>query len=64
MVELATPVTLAVPASAPPTTLKGQVGETTSAVLLPFFMPVVLMGTADGNEQSITANIYVGGMLA
>ena len=31
-----------------------------STVLLPFFMPVVLMGS-DSGQQSITANIYVGG---
>jgi hypothetical protein len=58
LVELATPIALAT--AAPPTTVKGAVGPSSSHVLLPFFMPVVLMGS-DSGEQSITANIYVGG---
>ena len=58
MLDQVTAITLA--AATPPSVVKGVVGEATSTVLLPFFMPVVLMGS-DGGQQSITANIYVGG---
>ncbi|MDQ8151190.1 MAG: hypothetical protein P3A30_06360 [Gemmatimonadota bacterium] len=58
LVELGAPIALAT--ASPPTTVKGQIGETTSAVLLPYFMPVVLAGT-DSGSQWVVANIYVGG---
>lgn len=58
--ELGAPIALATIASDPPTTLEGQIGEATSKVLLPYFMPVVLAGSASGN-QWVVANIYVGG---
>jgi hypothetical protein len=60
MEQADTPIALATPSLL--STLKGQVGESTSDILLPFFMPVVLAGTESG-EQSVTANIFVGGTL-
>lgn len=58
MVTLDTPIALAT--ATPPTMLKGQVGETTDDVLLPYFMPTVLAGSLSG-DQWVVANVYVGG---
>lgn len=58
MVTLSTPVVLAT--ATPPTTVMGAVGESTSSILMPHFMPIVLAGS-DSGDQWIVANIYVGG---
>ena len=60
LTSLGSPIALATVASDPPTLLKGQIGESTSVILLPYFMPIVLAGSASG-IQWVTANIYVGG---
>jgi hypothetical protein len=60
LTSLGTPIALATVAADPSPPLKGQIGETTSAILLPYFMPIVLVGSASGN-QWVIANIYVGG---
>ena len=51
---------IAVANVAAPLVVQGQIGETTSKVLLPFFMPVVLANGTTAN-QWVLATIYVGG---
>lgn len=59
LAPLDTPIPVATTA-VPPTLLTGQIGEGTDDVLLPYFMPVVLLGSTSG-AQWVVANIYVGG---
>lgn len=55
-----TVITLAAPAAAP-TLIRGQTNSTANGALMPYFTPVIRVGSTGATVESFTGDVWVGG---